>query len=201
MRYVSADAMKDRFRTDLANEGCALRKLLSQKGVINNIEAVRSILDDSSKRIENLCREYATEAGISDLQIPVPAFSLHLDLFVKDWPYPNGVLSEVVESTLLFALSDLAVSYTTIDSAAVLISLSLALTGIGMFALSKVKKHFKRRKILSALMRSYENKVVPQLLKWFDDGICASNGEGQTCGEKNNENFVKIFGKTGKSTL
>ncbi len=201
MRYVSADTMKNGFSTALADEGCKLRKLLSRTDVVKNAEEAQNILDDSSKRIESLCREYAAEAGTADLKIPEHEFSIPSEVLLKEWPYPNGAISEVVESTLLFALSDLAVSYTPIDSAAVSISVSLALTGIGMFALSKVKKHFKRRMILSTLMRSYENKLVPQLLKWFDNEICGSKRECPACGEKNNENFVKIFGKNGKATL
>ncbi len=201
MRCVSADTVKNRFSSALANEGGELRKLLSRTDVVKNTGEVQNILDDSCKRVESLCRGYAAEAGAVDLKIPEHEISIPSEVLLKDWPYPNSTLSEVVESTLLFALSDLAVSYTHIYSAAVSIAASLALTSIGMFALSKVKKHFKLRMIVAATIRTYENKVVPQLLRWFDDEVCASNGEGQACGEKNNENFVKIFGKTGEATL
>lgn len=201
MRHVSADTVKNRFKADLVNEGCELRKLLSRTDVVKNAAEAQEILDCSCRRIESLCSEYAAEAGIVEFKIPEHEVSIPSEVLLTEWSCPNGTLSEVVESTLLFALSDLAVSYTPIDSAAVSIAASLALTGIGMFALSKLKRHFKRRMIVAATIYSYENKVVPQFLKWFDDEICASNGEAQACGEKNNENFVKIFGKTGETTL
>lgn len=192
MTNSNFDALKNNFRMDLAQEGYELRKMLSQNDILDK-NVLQNCLDTVGDHIKVLCLKYGNAArkytSLTSCRIDTPES--------EDWIATGlGSLLSGIGGLLLAGMTVTTVTSgwwlwkttTDVSLAAYVagtlgIGAGVATGGIaialglgGGFAVSKLTKNMFKEKLVSKVMKNYENKLTPQLLEWFDNEI----GE---CGE------------------
>ncbi|MBP5202248.1 hypothetical protein J6253_05880 [bacterium] len=187
MTNSNFDELKNNFRMDLAQEGYELRKMLSQNDILDK-NVLQNCLDTVGDHIKVLCLKYSNAArkytSLASYRMNAPES--------EDWIATTlGSLLSGIGGLLLAGMTVTTVTTgmwwwktTSEVSLAAYIAgalgigagvatggIALALGAGGGYAVSKLTKNMFKEKLISTVMRNYENKVTPQLLEWFDNEI------------------------------
>ena len=189
MRNTDANAMKNRFRMELANEGYELRKLLSQNDVLDK-NILHNCLDTATDHIKVICLKYACESGkyasVEKGTMKTPESDDTLAKAVAAiWGSVGGLfLANMTVATTTTGMwwwkTTTDVSLAAAVGSALGVGAGIATGGIaillglgGGYVVSKLTKNFFKEKVISKIMEQYEKEIVPKLLDWFDSELAS----------------------------
>ncbi len=180
--------MRSEFKRDLAVKGCELRKALSEQNVLDN-SSTKNILDLFKKDLEVLVSNYAIRIGVDLGNLPASKINgseylNHLTTLgggLAGW-FGGGALAALTVTTKTtgwwlwkkvvdVSLASFIAHALGLSVAVVTGGLSIVTAGIGALAVAAIFKNPNKNGKISRIMQNYEEKVVPDLMKWLDNAM------------------------------
>lgn len=181
MTNVNANMMKNRFRTDLVNEGCELRKILLQNDVLKS-SVLQNCLNTFNDHLKLVASQYALEMGECNSKTVSAAMrtlfalggiSKNISAGVAGWMETIWLMIIMFVSSVIGITGVWMFENSLVDPIAVVVvtaGISLLFVIGGITVLKRIYAH-EREVIIRNVMDQYERKTVPQLLGWFDKDL------------------------------
>lgn len=190
MTNVDANMMKCRFKMELTQAGYNLRNRLSSTNVLDHFELQNclNLFNDHIKLLESkYACEFVKDGATHSLKAMKARWALNKIRWgaggiggIGGW-FGGGALATVPikamallgskKATEVSLASFIAEATGFLSVPQVTITISGLGAIVGFLTCSKLAKKPTRYMIINNVMSQYENKVVPQLLDWFDKEI------------------------------